>query len=209
VRVGTGRRWAGVALSLALLAGCTGGRSRPTVKLQCCRDVIMTPSQVLIALRQKCTAESGRVTLDLALSDIRRTFPCSTILASANIADTALAASVAHNHDAARRVDRVRALQGRLGVPPLPRTEFVWSLGTLVAQPLNCVHAADVTYERSQLSEAIRSGDTAVHWLTVEAPLVGGYCPDRLPALYRSMAAAGQPRAAEQVQAEMPPQVSS
>jgi hypothetical protein len=169
----------------------------------------MTPTQVVASLRPKCPTAKGSVTLDLAQSGVRRTYRCSTVLASAVVSDAALAASVAHNHDAARRVDRTIALQKRLGVPPLPRSEFVWYLGTLVAQPLNCVHAADVTYERNQLSEAIRSGDTAVHWLTVEAPIVGGYCPDRLPALYRSVAAAGQPRAAEQVQAEMPPQVSS
>jgi hypothetical protein len=193
----------GLVAAASFLAGGCSSPSHPTVTLQCCRDVTMTPSQVLSALRQKCTAASGPVTLDLALSDIRRTFPCSTILASANVADTALAASVAHNHDAAQRVDRVRALQGRLGVPPLPRTEFVWSLGTLVAQPLNCVHAADVRYHRDDLARSIASGDTAVHWLTVEAALVGGYCPDRLPALYQSVTAAGQPQAVAEVRARL------
>jgi hypothetical protein len=195
--VWVGRVVAVIAAGAILGAACSSSHD-PTVTLGCCRDGVVQTSYVASQLRNKCPTDTGQVTLNLSPFGFRHTFDCRKVRGPLTAVTAMLAGVVADTNGAAQRVDRVIALQRSLGVPPMPRDDAIWGFA-LSPQLLNCVHAADVPYHRSQITE---SGQTAVQWLTVEAAIVGGACPDRLPALYQSVTAAGQPQAVAVVEAE-------
>jgi hypothetical protein len=200
-----GNRWLGIAWLIALMffADACSSPSYPTAKVACCKDAIETPQQIVPALRHKCPKATGRVTLDLSESRIRRTFKCSTIRASESVVVAALVAAVANENDAAGRAASMSRVARRLGVRAKgPQDGVTWILAVMKSNS-DCDRADDLSFRRDEIAEAKVAGEDAEHWLRVEAGWIAGACPDRLDALFKTVTAAGQPDAVRVVRAEL------
>jgi Rieske Fe-S protein len=127
---------------------------------------------------------------------------CSAALSDANkFIKEPLVKRASQHQDAAKRARAVGDAQEAL--PPVDGIGFdydgsVWSLAA--HDPARCRKAETQKTIRKNIKSAIQSTtESAAHWTLVEAMWALGACPDRLPALYKNVAALGNPIAAETV----------
>jgi hypothetical protein len=170
-------------------------------------DAIETRQQIVPVLRHNCPHATGRVTLDLSTSGLRRTFKCSTIQESEAGAEAALVASVAKRNDADARAASMIRFWRALGVQA-EDTEagLTWMLA-VVKSNFSCDRADNLPFRRDEIADAKAVGEDAEHWLRVEAGWIAGACPDRLDALFNTVTAAGQADAVRVVHAALTPDV--
>jgi hypothetical protein len=188
---------------IGAVGACSSGAPVAKVKIDCCHGSLVEMSTVATKLRAQCPSDDdGRVRLELRDPHLQHTFACRDARQSTAAVSDMLAGLVADRNDAARRVDRILALDDALGVRPVPRSDFIWSTG-LIATPFPCEHADDLKFRRGQIEAAAQGGENAVHWLEVEGAIVGGLCPDRLRTLYATVTEAGYPGAVATVRPEL------
>ena len=195
--------WIIVLITMVFFADACSSPSYPTATVACCTNGIETRQHIVPVLRRKCPLSTGRVTLNLSTSDLRRTFECSTIRESEAAAEAALAASVADQNDAASRAASMIRFWRALGVPAEDTEAGLTWILAIVKSNFGCARADDLSFRRDQIAQAKGVGENAEHWLRVEAGWIAGACPDRLDALFKTVIAAGQPDAVRVVRAEL------
>lgn len=190
-------------IATAFLADACSSPSYPTATVACCKDAIETRQQIVPVLRRKCPHATGRVTLDLSTSDLRRTFKCSTIQKSEAAAEAALVTSVANQNDAVGSAASMIRFWRGLGVQAEDtEPDLTWELA-IMKPSYSCARADDLSFRRDEIAQAKGVGENAEHWLRVEAAWIAGACPDRLDALFKTVIAAGQPDAVRVVRAAL------
>ncbi len=178
----------------------------PTATLHGSKGSGFAASVVVDAMKSKCPTVTGRVRLDVVQGDahLRPTFACQIVRDDGAGAASELVDLVANRHDAAHRADLVISLTRELGISPYGRDDLIWSIGTGLD---GCYRVADAGFHRQEIGEVAHlpppRRETPVHWTKVEAARFAGTCPDQLGAFFDSVAAAGQPAAANEVRSEM------
>jgi hypothetical protein len=127
---------------------------------------------------------------------------CAAAVADAYTgAQQPLVKAAATHRDAGERADRAINLQDSL--PPTDgltydRDQLVW--GFAASNGMACARAQSPRQIQQGMAESAQAGlETAEHWTLIEAVFLEGDCPDKLPDLYRNVAALGNPTAANTV----------
>lgn len=113
-----------------------------------------------------------------------------------------LVSKAARYSSAGAKADRVIAVQRAIPATPglsYDHDQMVWSFAA--QQPLQCERADSQDQIRQHMAEGAQSsGESPEHWTLLEAVMVAGACPDRLPHLIQNVSAIGQPDAAAAVE---------
>ncbi len=197
----------GLVLGLVLATGaCSSGSHPPKVTDRLEHSVVPQFGSLVTRLRTACRGARGPVDLELARPTItlRHRFSCATVAGPLHGIEAELVAWVADHNQATARADRVLRYAAALSVPVPSRWQLIWDMGTGESPTtFGCEKASDVAFRRHEIADAGQVGENPTHWLKVEAAIVAGECPDRLPVLYQTVITAGQPDAVANVRAEL------
>ena len=140
------------------------------------------------------------------------TFACVKVRDDLDAIERQLVAAAAPHNHAKAKARRLLTIQHRLlrfapdlrpvpdtsGLTYGPRDLLVWSFST--GDPLTCQRAGRPREIREMMAEGARvNHETPEHWTLIEAVMLAGACPDRLPVLFRNVSKIGEPEAATAV----------
>jgi hypothetical protein len=161
--------------------------------------------RVVESLRSKCGGRSPDVSLVLTESRLRFNFSCSDVLHNPRRVENQALAKVAARRNAAVRAAAVVAYEKQLGVYgdlvkgrreyPDDERDTTFSLGTATGTDYLCEKSADLKFRANEIRYAAQGGESAVHWLKIEAARIAGRCPEKLDTLYDTVQRAGQSNA--------------
>jgi hypothetical protein len=160
---------------------------------------------VVIEIHDRCAqipAEKLNVEVDEPASNFSLEIDCAAAVADAYTGvQQPLVKAAATHRDAGKRADRAITLQDSL--PPTDglaydRDQLIW--GFAASNGMACARAQSPKQIQQGMAESAQAGlETAEHWTLIEAVFLEGACPDKLPDLYRNVAALGNPTAANTV----------
>jgi hypothetical protein len=195
-----------VGLSVGLAAPA-GAAARPTLTIDQRRGAYGL-DDVVGRVHQACVAQPDA---DLAVTVRQPTYELSVdVVCSAALSDAGkfvqrpLVEAASRHGDVGARADAVGDVYDAL--PPVEgvaydRDETVWSIASF--DPARCRTAETRSKIRDNLNSSVQARDTGespAHWTLVEALWAMSNCPGRLHALYRNVAALGNPIAAQTVE---------
>jgi hypothetical protein len=192
--------------ALVIAGACSSGPGSPSVDLACCSGKSGIDVGVVVNhLRAACPNAAGHVVLRLTLSRFSHAFSCATVRGPLPSIEAALASAVADRNDATRRADREIATQHALGVTLSHHLRLVWALGSLPRSKSTfpCLTADDREVRAAEIRYSLAAGESARHWLKVEAAIIIGQCPNRLDEFLRTITAAGQKAAVDADRAQL------
>jgi hypothetical protein len=173
----------------AVLARCSAHRDADashSVRLQQTAD----PSELANQLAPQCRNDKTSVTLLISGSPAKITVPCTSVLHDTALLHRQLVDGAGEHRNARDRADAELRIERLLGLSLNDRDAVIWQLATAPSQQgWTCDHADDLQHRQQQLNN--RGKESPQHWLLVEAAYIAGQCPQRLDALYRTVAAAG------------------
>ena len=192
-----------VALSFGL-GSAAGAAEKPTVSLDQ-RKVAFTLDGVVSEVQETCQSSGAdEVTVEVLQPTYHfsKNLICSAALSQPeNYIEAPLLAKAGQYKHAKQRADTVISLQESL--PPIDgltydRNELIWSFAR--GEDFACVRAQSQKQIKQDMTTAAQSNnETPEHWTIIEAVRDAGECPEKLPDLYRNVAALGNPTAANTV----------
>jgi nitrite reductase/ring-hydroxylating ferredoxin subunit len=193
----------GALVLTTLVAGPAAATTSTTVTIDQRGKVLTLPSDIVEQVQRRCASTDAVMVKVLEpTATLTQDVVCS---AASNDPDRfvvrPLLAKAAHVDDAGKRADAVIATQDRL--PPIEgltygRDSLVWSFA--MGEGLGCIRASSPRQIQRMMNDSIQNHDPSPeHWTVIEAVRLVGECPERLPDLYRNVAALGNPSAAAAV----------
>ncbi|HEY3834541.1 MAG TPA: hypothetical protein VGO03_19775 [Acidimicrobiia bacterium] len=186
-----------------------GAGSSNVVPVQCCEgENGFALNGIVPTVRPHCVADVKNVTLALTQSRLSFTFSCSEVLHNPRRVEVAAVSKVATRRNAARRAAKIVAYEKQLGVygdvvkghreyPDDVRSD-TFTIGVAGSDYL-CAQAGNLQFRANEIRDAAHGGESAVHWLKIEAARIAGLCPEKLATLYDTVQRAGATEAVASV----------
>lgn len=174
----------------------------PPVELDLPRNPV--PLQDAVATVEGACASTGHLSVRLVTADGESTtdFDCARILGDPEAVAKQLLSRVGRANSAREKASRVAAIQRSLPPeenPTYDEAEMIWSFAS--GNPKTCSRAGRPRAIRQNMKiAAVANRETPERWTLIEAVMLAGACPHRLPVLFRNVRRIGEATAAKQVE---------